>query len=1197
MIISGVLPLLQQLPDYQRLVSQATAAESRPTLQVSRAMRVPLMAALAQDTQRPILILAERNDRAMVILEELSFWFPEANLLHFAEPNTVFYERGVRGERVVRQRLEAIAAVAEAKKQVMAQQTLVNPPIVVASARALLTRTIPGLDYIKNSTVLKAGTQINLQKLLGQWQSAGYRGHTLVVEPGTFSRRGGILDIWPVNLQRPVRIELFGDEVDTLRYFDPVSQRSADQLDSITVTPARESMLTRKEEVAELLQAQWPKHPDPETGDLEYPPDFASDFVKLAEGASIPELEYYLPWLHPTEATLLDYMPSNTLVVADHWQGFEGLIHEHEEHALEIRLEQIDSGLYPAEGPHPNVSWSMLHDQLSEYSTVILNGADTPDVANPLADAFTPGHRWGGKIKSIMEHLINLKLEEQRTVIVTRQAARLADVWGDNDTYSAPTDALTDIPQRGEIRFVQGTLTEGAVISLSKSERLYLLTDAELFGWARPQPRRRYRKPKTGTSPEAQFTEFQVDDYVVHVEHGIGRYQGLVTRKSGRNEREYLQVAFALNDMLYVPINQADRLTRYVGTQGTKPQLSSLGTQDWLRQREKARAAAKDIAEDLLNLYAQREAEVGYAFAPDGVWQRELEAAFPYVETEDQLKAINDVKEDLERPRPMDRLICGDVGYGKTEVALRAAFKVVMDGKQVAILVPTTVLAQQHFNTFRERLAAYPVKVEMLSRFRTTAEQAKITADLAKGGVDIIVGTHRLLSKDIVFKDLGMMVIDEEQRFGVTHKEHIKTMRTHVDVLTLTATPIPRTLYMSLTGVRDISIINTAPEERLPVITHVGHYERRLVRQAVRRELDRGGQVFYLHNRVTTIQSAWNRLKEIVPEARIGIGHGQMPEEKLAKVMDAFAKGELDILLCTTIIESGIDIPNANTLIIERADLFGLSQLYQIRGRVGRSANRAYAYFFTPAIGSVNSGLTPQGRERLQTIAEQNDLGAGYNIAMRDLEMRGAGDILGAKQSGYISSVGFHLYTRLLRQAVKRVKQGYVAVVKDLGPAPKPRAPEPEDTLVKDMSLVSVDVPLPTGLPSDYVTEQRLRLQLYRRLAEIETLADVADMDAELRDRFGPLPEEVQNLLYQIRLRILAYTAGVENIGNDGRRLTMRSRLWEDQQYRSKVLALLPNTARMSKGKVWLERDPEIDVWKHSLMQTMENLAKNPLIG
>jgi transcription-repair coupling factor (superfamily II helicase) len=627
-------------------------------------------------------------------------------------------------------------------------------------------------------------------------------------------------------------------------------------------------------------------------------------------------------------------------------------------------------------------------------------------------------------------------------------------------------------------------------------------------------------------------------------------------------------VEYDENDRLYVPIHQADRISRYVGADDRMPSINRLGTASWQKTKERAKQAVEEVARELLELYAARELAEGHAFGPDSAWQAELEASFPYFETEDQLRAINDVKVDMEKAKPMDRLICGDVGYGKTEVALRAAFKAVLDGKQVAVLVPTTVLAQQHYATFRQRLAPFPVEVEMLSRFRSRAEQRSILEKLLTGQVDIVIGTHRLLQKDIAFADLGLLIIDEEQRFGVTHKERLKRMRTEVDVLTLTATPIPRTLYMSLTGVRDISTIETPPEERLPVTTHVGQYDPQLVRRAILRELERGGQVFYVHNRVQTIEAVRQRLDKLVPEATLAVGHGQMREADLEQAMLRFVVGEIDVLVCTSIIESGLDIPNANTLIIERADRFGLAQLYQLRGRVGRGAQRAYAYIFHARL----SRLTPDARQRLETMRETTELGAGYDIAMRDLEIRGAGDILGTRQSGQIAAVGFDLYTRLLRRAV----QGLRAQREGQPPPPEP------------LGGIRIDLPIPVRLPDDYVPDVRLRLQIYRRLAELGSMAQIDEMEKELADRFGPLPPPVQNLMYQLRLKSLARDAGVGVIGLDNDRLMLRSGRGNDLD-RDKLKHVLGERVAVGRRDVWLPQEPG---WREELVSVLEKMAR-----
>ncbi|RME55252.1 MAG: transcription-repair coupling factor, partial [Caldilineae bacterium] len=687
--------------------------------------------------------------------------------------------------------------------------------------------------------------------------------------------------------------------------------------------------------------------------------------------------------------------------------------------------------------------------------------------------------------------------------------------------------------------------------------RVLLLTDAELFGWQKTATRKQRRTQST-VAPELFFADVKPGDYVVHMEHGIGQYEGLVKLELGGVEREYLQVNYAQGDKLYVPVHQADRLSKYVGAgdSGVPPAITRLGTADWQLAKARAQRAVEEIAEDLLALYAERELVRGHAFSPDSTWQEEMEAAFPFQETEDQLQVIQEVKRDMESEQPMDRIIIGDVGYGKTEVAVRAAFKAVMDGKQVAVLVPTTVLAQQHFRTFSQRLAPFPVRVEMLSRFRTPAQQQAVLRGLEDGTVDIVIGTHRLLSQDVTFKDLGLLVVDEEQRFGVAHKERLKQLRTQVDVLTLSATPIPRTLHMSLSGVRDMSTITTPPQERLPVRTVLSEYDEVLVRQAIQRELERGGQVFFVHNRVRGLQVLAQRVQRLVPDAVVAVAHGQMPERALEETMLRFAEGEIDVLVCTTIVENGLDIRRANTMIINRADHFGLAQLYQLRGRVGRGAERGYCYL----LHDKHKALSFDARRRLEALLESSEeLGAGFRIAMRDLEIRGAGELLGARQHGQIAAVGFDLYTRLLTQAVndlRRKKKQFEAATGRGDEATATRSPEtgphqegPPLPFAMDDPLappVTLDLPFVAEIPARYVPEEELRLQLYRRIAGLSTEEEIEAMRQELVDRFGKdpetstVPEEIANLFYQILVKARALKAGVPNIGRRRDQIAIR---------------------------------------------------------
>ena len=1006
----------------------------------------------------------------------------ETEAFYFPEPNPLFYEQAGWGKGTRRDRLQVMTLLA--RTLMPGAPSPETPPVLVTPIRALMTRTIPRRDFLKATRTLRIGERLTPESLTRAWVDNGYDYAHIVVEAGQFSRRGGILDIWTPGEDRPVRIEFFGDEIDTMRAFDPATQRTVESRETLTITPAREILPSAAEKA----------------------------------GLSLRDLkEYLIPLAYPMAGTMLDYLPDDTIIVLDGQEFIASAVTDFEEESLSRRDEAIQAGELPEDFPLPFLTWTEMEDRFGERAVVELGYTRAPEGPR-LAAAFETAPHFAGKLRDFINYLQDLETDGEDWTIVSRQSPRLRNLWREQQLLQEVT------PESEEARFIEGSLAGGWILNVPDDGRVNLLTDGEIFGWSRPQPRRRYRP--TAEAPESVYADLQPGDWVVHVDHGIGKYVGLVQRAEGDVQQEYLCVEYAEQDQLFVPIHNADRLTRYVGAEGRGPSISRLGGATWTSTKQKVREAVQEIAGDLLELYAKRQVAEGYAFSLDTPWQRELEASFPYIETEDQLTALEEIKGDMEAPRPMDRLLCGDVGYGKTEVTLRAAFKAVMDGKQVAVLVPTTVLAQQHYDTFRSRLAGFPVTVEMLSRFRTNAQQDRIVRDLRQGKVDIIIGTHRLLSQDVTFKDLGLVVIDEEQRFGVTHKEHLKQLRTSVDVLTLTATPIPRTLYMALTGVRDISTISSPPEERLPIVTYIGPYDDKLVRQAIVREMERGGQVFFVHNRVQTIGAMRTLLEKLVPEARIGIAHGQMDENRLADVMHVFTKGEIDILLCTSIIESGLDIPNANTLIVDRADTFGLAQLYQLRGRVGRGAQRAYAYLFRHRVKPP----TIDGQERLEVLAENTQLGSGYAIAMRDLEMRGAGEMLGSRQSGYIASVGFHLYTRLLAQSVKqfRLATGVSG---------------PEESKILDASLAlptSVNLPLAIGIPAAYIPDQDLRLKLYRRLADIREETALASIEMEFEDRFGPLPEQVRNLIYQIKVKLIAALAGLASVGFEGKQIVLR---------------------------------------------------------
>ena len=1029
--------------------------------------------------------------------------------------------------------------------------------VIATSVTALLQRTFTSAYLTEHSRGLSPGDQLDPLDLIEWLEDQGYEPEAQVTQKGEIALRGGILDVFPLTSPWPVRLEFFGDELESLRHFDPTTQISREPIDRVELPPAGELGLLRHA------------------------------FRRREEDGTVQEAP------RPELATLLDHLPDRALIVLAE---------------PDLLAEQAASyaAQVPAEDPF-FVAWpEVLEAAGLRGFTVLSCGPGDPDaservaMALPSLEAFRPVvaqvpdptvaeqqrreffgqlHRWLRQ-----DHFIHVFCNNEG------ERDRFQEVWREYG-LADPADQSA-LNARLVIRL--GSLSRGF---LSEEARRVVVTDAEIFGRYKVQRPRRLKSSHAVAARSAldiNFAELEEGDYVVHLQYGIGRYLGLkplptVTRRRDSvsiepapvqaHGPECLVIEYAPSDpeqpppKLYVPVTEAHLVSKYVGAGKARPPLNTLSGTRWAKTRAQAELAVRDLAADLLEIQAARASQEGHSFPPDVPWQREFEASFLFEETADQWTAIRETKTDMETPRPMDRLICGDVGFGKTEVAIRAAFKAVMGGRQVAVLVPTTVLAQQHFNTFRERMADYPVRVELLSRFRSRREQDGVVRDLASGSVDIVVGTHRLVQDDIVFKDLGLVVIDEEQRFGVLHKEKFKRLRRLVDVLTLSATPIPRTLYLALTGARDMSTIQTPPHDRLPVETNVAPYDERVIRDAIQRELNRGGQVFFLHNRVTTIETVAQRLRTLVPAARIVVGHGQMKSHELEEVMTAFVNGEADVLLSTTIIESGLDIPNANTIIIDRADRFGLSDLYQLRGRVGRYKHQAYAYLLLPR----HAGLLSDARRRISAIKQYSTLGSGFKIAMRDLEIRGAGNLLGAQQSGHITAVGFELYCQLLKQSVSALKGEKVTRRLEVqvrldflalhpgeessgaAPAPKRHRPEPElnvqvprevATWVSEPdSGANCDKPrgpvtkAPAYVPVNYVPEAQHRIDVYRKLAQASALPDVKAVEGELRDRFGPIPPAVELLLLVTELKLLASALGITGIeSKDDRLMLTRNR-------------------------------------------------------
>ncbi|MFC1920638.1 transcription-repair coupling factor [Chloroflexota bacterium] len=881
----------------------------------------------------------------------------------------------------------------------------------------------------------------------------GYELEDTVEIPGTMSHRGGIIDIFPPTSDLPARLEFYGNTIDSIRLFDPESQRSSSPVSSITVSPATEQLSPYS------------------SGD-----------------------------------SLFEYLPGNSLIIFDESQGIKTAIDEFAARSDELRTAKLEQEEVSPSLPRPYFTGGELQNKMENRRRLELTSLGISGSGESIELNFTSSPAFGGRIPAFIDKVKESLAKKQRFIIVSHQASRLSELLEEEDIIAPLLTDIQEPPSPGSLSLLQGLLAEGWTMNAD----INLLTDTEIFGFTK-QTRLSKKRP---VPRHKLFAEITPEDFVVHVEHGIAKFTGVINMSvnSGDGEKEYLVLEYSAGDKLYVPTDQIDRVSRYVGSGENPPGLSRLGTQEWSRIKQRVKESVADIAEDLIKLYAAREVVPGFSYSPDTVWQQEVEASFPYVETPDQITVQRQIKEDMEKQKPMDRLVCGDVGYGKTEVAVRAAFKAVMDGKQVAVLVPTTVLAEQHFSTFKERFSAFPIKVEVLSRFRSPKEQKEIAGGISNGSVDICIGTHRLLQKDIAFKELGLLIIDEEQRFGVVHKEHLKQIRREVDVLTLSATPIPRTLHMSLVGVRDMSVMETPPEERLPIKTYVTEFNEHLIREAVLREIERNGQIFFVHNRVQNIVYTAEKLQAIVPEARISIGHGQMPEGELEKVMAAFFKGESDILVCSSIIQSGLDMPNVNTLIVNQSDKFGLTQLYQLRGRVGRGANLAYAYF----LYDHGKRLSPIAERRLRTIVEANELGAGFSIAMKDLEIRGAGTLLGMRQSGHISAVGFNLYCQLLAQAVEEQKanQGGREI----------------ETLAPRLPTATIDLPFQAYIPEDYVVDLLTRLGLYQKLSKLENIGDIESLQHEFQDRFGMPPQEIDNLLYAIKIKILATAAAIQSI-------------------------------------------------------------------
>ena len=1091
---------VEKLPGFTRVTSHLRANTGRIRVSgLTPAAKSLTFAQLARAAGRPLIITVRNNEQLDELLPviqafcELTGNISADTVVALPTRDVLPFQNLSPHPEIQEQRAIALWRIATGAAQ-----------IVLAPVLAAATCLLPADFYSGLGRVVRRGETVDTAQLSSHLNSVGYNVTDVVEMPGEYALRGGILDVYSPEMERPVRIELFGDEVESIRRFEPATQRSLSPVDETVLLPLSETPVTE-----ELLGAIHARLSGKRLAGRE---EIIEEVVRSGGVTVFPGWEFYAA-VAGAAGTILDLMP-NAAVIADEpellrtefenaWERIEGT---HERSGIGNLIRPVD--IYVS----PDDWWERLAAR---------GGADVEHLGVTRSDGqevvefhSQPSPRFHGSIPTMLEE-VKKQIAENRKVLVaapnTGELERLADFFGESGVpFRLGSRTRGGESYADETAYFAGEVLAATVVKAYVPDGLILpdagivvLGTRDLFDESESVVGRPQRQKAKTSAFLSDFRDLQVGDYVVHVEHGIGQYQGLKEINQGDGNAEFMVLEYAEGAKLYVPLTRLDLVQKYRSAEGAKPVLNHLGTATWSKTKARVRKAMKDMTEELLKLYAQRKAAEGHAFPPDNEWMREFEDAFEYSETEDQAQAIVDLKRDMESTLPMDRLLCGDVGYGKTEVAMRAAFKAINDNKQVAVLAPTTVLAFQHFETFKQRFAAFPVTIDMVSRFRSAKQQKEILQRVEAGKVDVLIGTHRLLSKDVKFADLGLLIVDEEQRFGVRHKERLKQMRKEVDVLTMSATPIPRTLHMSMVGLRDMSVIETPPKDRIAIQTVVASWDEKLVRSAIEQELERGGQVYFVHNRVDTIWEIAAKLQELAPRARIIVGHGQMSEGELEKVMLKFMHHEADILVATTIIENGLDIPLCNTILINRAERFGLSELYQLRGRVGRSNRRAYAYLLIPA----DIELTPIARRRLAALKEFSDLGAGFKIAALDLELRGAGNLLGGEQSGHIEAVGFDLYTQMLEQAVREMK-GEVEI-----------APQAQ-----------LNLGLNIRIPADYIGEENQRLRMYKRIAGVETERQLSDVAAELRDRYGEPPLPVQQLLHYASLRLMSVQAGVTNI-------------------------------------------------------------------
>jgi transcription-repair coupling factor (superfamily II helicase) len=1095
-------PLLK-LNEYNTLLS--SVRENKGTISVvgpSDSQKVHLTYSLCTHTKARGLFVTYNEMQARRAFEDFSLFLGD-DVLYFPPKETMLYNVEARSNDLIYQRVRTLLRCIQGDYK-----------ILVLPAEALIQMISP-MEIFRNGIIeFRTGMQINLEELTSKLVLYGYERVEMVEGKAQFAIRGGIIDVFAINNEQPLRIELFDTEVDSIRFFDATTQRSTQTLNDCRVAPARDVVykegskdgiiLKIKKDLSEYVKKLNKKSNSDISNDIVKRVN--EDIEKLIEHHYFAGIDRYLPYILETPSTILDFVEKDAIIVMDETlrisQRIENVVLEQDELAKNM-LEK--GGILPLGAQWTHSIDSILKLVQSFRAITLAAISSNNSLLRPYNQISIPcksGNSYQNHLELLVDDIEHLKEKDYKVIVLSGPSGRghrLIETLATNEITANYVDSYDRDLKGSEVVVTHGSLQKGFEYP---TIGFVIISDKEVFG---QDKRIKKAKSKHDGNKIKAFSDLNVGDFVVHQAHGIGQYIGIEKLVVGEIKRDYLKIRYQDSAFLYIPTNQLDLIQKYIGSEGKAPKVNKLGGAEWAKTKSRVKESLRELAGELIKLYAEREAAKGFVFSEDNVWQRQFEELFPYDETDDQLKCIDEIKKDMESDKLMDRLLCGDVGYGKTEVAIRAVFKAVMDGKQVAYLVPTTILAQQQYENFKKRMSDFPITVDVISRFRTQTEQKKIIKSVKSGNVDVLIGTHRILQKDISFKDLGLLVVDEEQRFGVTHKEKLKAFKPNVDVLTLTATPIPRTLHMSLVGIRDISVIEDPPEERYPVQTYVMEHNSELIRDGIVRELSRNGQVFYLYNRVRGIELKANELKQLVPDARVAVAHGQMNEKELEDVMYSFINGEYNVLVCTTIIESGLDMPNVNTIVVEDADRMGLSQLYQIRGRVGRSNRLAYAYITY----KKDKALSEVAEKRLQAIKEFTEFGSGFRIAMRDLEIRGAGNLLGSEQHGHMETVGYEMYCKLLEEAVHEQNGDDI------------------NTIDEEMAI---DLKINAYIDDDYIKSEELKIDMYKKIAAIQEENDVIDIKDELIDRYGDIPEEVDNLMDIAYIKTLAKKCRFINI-------------------------------------------------------------------